>query len=251
MIVYEYPFNESVRTMLRLEHLFQRLATLVARDEAVDHHTALATLFEIMDVASRTDLKGDLLQDLERQRKQLSGFRGNPAISEAALDDALSTVDAASGRLAKLPGKAGQALGSDEWLMAIRSRIGIPGGTCSFDLPSYHAWQHLPAPRRQADLQRWTGSLAPLSSALRVSLGLLRESGPAERVTATGGRWQQTLTTGRPMQLARLRIDASEGWFPEISGNRLLLAIRVMRCDDEGHVVPLPADRSFLLSLCS
>ena len=25
MILYEYPFNESIRTMLRLEHLFNRL----------------------------------------------------------------------------------------------------------------------------------------------------------------------------------------------------------------------------------
>ena len=29
MILYEYPFNESIRTMLRLEHLFDRLAQLL------------------------------------------------------------------------------------------------------------------------------------------------------------------------------------------------------------------------------
>jgi cell division protein ZapD len=34
----------------------------------VDHHFALATLFEIMDVASRADLKSDLLKDLDRHR---------------------------------------------------------------------------------------------------------------------------------------------------------------------------------------
>jgi len=65
LILYEHPFNESIRTMLRLEHLFDRLGQLIARDTAVDHHYALATLFEIMDVASRADLKSDLLKDLE------------------------------------------------------------------------------------------------------------------------------------------------------------------------------------------
>jgi cell division protein ZapD len=64
LILYEYPFNESIRTMLRLEHLFDRLGQLIARDAAVDHHYALATIFEVMDVASRADLKSDLLKDL-------------------------------------------------------------------------------------------------------------------------------------------------------------------------------------------
>ena len=29
MVLYEYPFNESIRTMLRLEHLFDRLGLLI------------------------------------------------------------------------------------------------------------------------------------------------------------------------------------------------------------------------------
>ena len=50
LVLYEYPFNEGIRTMLRLEQLFGRLDLLVARDDPVDHHFALATLFEVMDV---------------------------------------------------------------------------------------------------------------------------------------------------------------------------------------------------------
>ena len=45
-----------------------------------------------------------------------------------------------------------QALTGNEWLMSIRSRISIPGGTCEFDLPAYYAWQqHTAARRRLAD----------------------------------------------------------------------------------------------------
>ena len=33
-------------------------------------------------------------------------------------------------------------------------RIAIPGGTCAFDLPAYHAWQQGPAAVRRADLER-------------------------------------------------------------------------------------------------
>ena len=43
LILYEYPFNESIRTMLRLEHLFKRLGFLASRDTPVDHHFMLIT----------------------------------------------------------------------------------------------------------------------------------------------------------------------------------------------------------------
>ena len=86
MILYEYPFNERIRTYLRLEHLFRRLSELVSRDSALDHHYALSTIFEVMDVGARADLKSDLLKDLEKQRQVLNAFRGNPVISERALD---------------------------------------------------------------------------------------------------------------------------------------------------------------------
>ena len=33
MIIYEYPFNERIRTYLRLQELFDRLTVLQARDE--------------------------------------------------------------------------------------------------------------------------------------------------------------------------------------------------------------------------
>jgi len=128
LVLYEYPFNESIRTMLRLEHLFDRLGQLMPRDAAIDHHYALATIFEIMDVASRADLKSDLLKDLEQQKLRLNAYRGNPSISEGALDDVVARIDHAFNGLNQLSGKAGAALTGNEWLMSIRSRISIPGG---------------------------------------------------------------------------------------------------------------------------
>ena len=121
--------------MLRLEHLFDRLGQLIEREAPVDHHHALATIFEIMDVGSRADLKSDLLKELDKHRLQLEGFRGNPAIAESTLEGVIARLDGAFSRLNQVSGKAGAALTSNEWLMSIRSRINIPGGTCEFDLP--------------------------------------------------------------------------------------------------------------------
>lgn len=251
MVLYEYPFNESIRTMLRLEHLFDRLGQLMRRETPVDHHFALATMFEIMDVASRADLKSDLLKELERHRGQLQSYRGNPQISEAALDEVVARIDHAFEGLNQLPGKAGQALTSNEWLMSIRSRINIPGGTCEFDLPGYFAWQQHPAESRRADLGRWATSLMPLAEALHVLLGLLRDSGMPQRVVAVNGQFQQSLPPGRSYHLMRVRLNEGTPLVPEISGHRLMAMVRMMQPEADGRLRPSSGDTEFELTLCA
>ena len=251
LILYEHPLNEGIRTMLRLEHLFDRLGQLIGRDTPLDHHYALATLFEAVDVASRADLKADLLKELERQKTQLDAYRGNPSISPAALDGAIARIDRAWHGLNGLVGKAAQAPGGPEWLAGLRSRVGIPGGTCAFDLPAYHAWQQADAPQRRGDLLRWSAPLAPLAEALRVLLGLLRDTGVPQRVAASGGRYQQSLPAGRNALLLRLRLDRAARLVPEISGHRLMVQVRLMAQDSDGRLRPSGSDAPFELTLCA
>ena len=183
MILYEYPFNERIRTYLRLEQMLQRLSDMMARDNPHDHHFALVTLFEVMDIAARADLKADILKDLERQKGLMSSYRGNPAIHEASLNQVIDQLEGAYTALNQQLGKAGSELLDNDWLMSVRSRTVIPGGTCSFDLPSYHAWQHLPSHVRKQQLLEWTQPIGPLAHAVTLLLKLQptpRGQGPAK-----------------------------------------------------------------------
>lgn len=251
MIIYEYPFNERIRTYLRLEHLFHRLAQLISREDALDHHYALATIFEVMDVGARADLKSDVLKDLEKQKQALQTYRGNPAIDQTVLDGVLQQVERCFSDLNNLPGKAGHTLTENDWLMSIRSRIGIPGGTCEFDLPAYYAWQHETGAQRRTDLERWGATLAPLADAIHLLLKLLRDSGLPQKVMAAGGQYQQNLPQGRTFQLLRLALDPAQGLIPEISGNRLMVSIRLMRHEADDRLHASSDDAAFELTLCS
>ena len=251
MILYEYPVNERVRTYLRLEQLFRRLGDLMERQTPTDHHFAITTIFEIMDVGGRADLKTDVLKDLEKQKHVLGGYRGNPAVSNVALDDVIGQLETCFSSLSNLPGKAGQSLTENDWLMSIRSRVGIPGGTCEFDLPSYFAWQHLSFSERQKNLQYWIAPLVPLAESVRVLLSLLRDSGAAQKVVAPAGHYQQTLPQGRTFHLLRLRIDPALGVSPEISGNRLMVSVRLMRHESDDRLHVCTDDVTFELTLCS
>jgi len=251
VILYEYPFNERIRTYLRLEHLFLRLATLVTRPDPLDHHFALTTIFEVMDVGARADLKSDVLKDLEKQKQVLYGYRGNPAIAETVLNKVIAQVEGCFEALNATTGKAGQSLTENDWLMGIRSRIGIPGGTCEFDLPAYFAWQHRSAEARIQDLHRWASTLAPLAESIHLLLKMLRDSGAPQKMIAAGGQFQQNLPQGRTFQLLRLALDPELNLVPEISGNRLMVSIRLMRLDADDKLHASNADGAFELALCA
>jgi len=251
VITYEYPLNERIRTLLRLEDLYERVRHFLAGNDFNDHHACLTGMFEIIEVASRADLKSDLLQALDRQRTVLEALRSNPAISEDKLNGVLTEIGSAFQNLHSTSGKTGQALRENEWLMAIKQRAGIPGGTSEFDLPSYHYWLHRPATERTGQLAAWTAPLYPLRDGSAIILRILRESGRPQSLTAPQGMYQQMLG-GKSAQMLRLRIDATTPCVPEISANKYVLNIRFMAQNTEDNR-PRTADWDvrFELTFCN
>lgn len=250
LLQYEYPLNERIRALLRLEDLFDRFHLFSSRDTSQDHHVALLTLFEILEVTARGDLRSDLLQEFERQRQTISAFRGNPSVSVDALEATLSRIEDAVAGLNRISGRTGQHLRDNEWLMSIRSRTGIAGGACEFDLPSYHSWQNRSPDVRQTDFNRWSEPLQPLCQALGVVLGLLRRSGTWVRLSAQQASYQQPLG-GRIYQMVQVRLDPEVGAIPEISANRYLLWIRFTSQSGDQRPRPFEGEVNFELSLCN
>ena len=250
MIVYEYPFNERIRTLLRLEDLYEKFKFFVHQEHPMQHHVALSTIFDMLEVAGRADLKSDLLQELERQRQSLLGYRMNPNVQTEALDAILAELDGVSGALAAAQGKTGQNVRDNEWLMSIRGRTIIPGGACEFDLPSYYAWQKRPAEQRFNDIATWFAPLAPLFDALALVLRLLRDSGGPVKMIAVAGSYQQMLQ-GKVYQMLRLTLDESMGAIPEISANKYMLWVRFTTQDGDMKPRPYDHDVPFDLALCN
>ena len=250
MIVYEYPFNERIRTLLRLEDLYEKFAFFLNQSHPLQHHVALSTIFEMLEVAGRADLKSDLLQELERQRQTLLSFKSNPNVQAERLDAVLAEVDRISTALIAAQGKTGQHIRENEWLMSIRGRTIIPGGACEFDLPSYHAWQQHPAEQRGQDISNWFAPLAPLFDAIGIVLRLLRESGRSTKMIAQAGSYQQMLQ-GKVYQMLRLSIDDSLAAIPEISANKYMLWVRFMSQGGEVKPKSYENDVPFELTLCN
>ena len=249
MISYEFPLNERVRTLLRLEDLFARIDQLIKGNDHCDHHMALAVLFEIIEVTSRGELKSDLLQELERQKRILAALRNNPEISEDALDTVLGSIETVSSELLSLSGKIGQHVRDNEWLMLIKQRACIPGGMCEFDLPSYHYWQHQDASVRRTHLEAWLSPFQPINDGLKLLLKLLRENCKTHHFTAHQGSFQQ-MQGGRVAQMLCVTLDKNLPCVPEISANKYALNIRFVSADYAAKSTLYDQDVEFKLVFC-
>lgn len=84
-VIYEQPLNERIRTLLRLEFLFEQANAHTYRHSTWDSRAAINTLFDIIDVFSRADLKTEIMKELERQAVFLEKLAETPKWIKAGL----------------------------------------------------------------------------------------------------------------------------------------------------------------------
>ena len=139
-LLYEFPCNEKVRMFLRLESLFERFDWFCEQASPIASHAAINALFDLVDASARSDLRNELLRELERDRSTLASLRGNPEVNQPALEDSLGECAQTMKDINRVIGRSGQAIRDNEWLQLVRTRQSIPGGTCVFDMPMLHYW---------------------------------------------------------------------------------------------------------------
>jgi len=129
--------------------------------------------------------------------------------------------------------------------LAQRQRLGIPGGCCSFDLPTLHIWLHQPQAQRDRDVQEWLDGLQPLNKALTSVLDLIRQAAPFRQQISLNGFFQDN---AEGADLLRLRLSLDNQLYPQVSGHKTRYAIRFLPLDSEKGQVP--ARLTFELACC-
>lgn len=251
LVRYEQPLNERIRTLLRLEFLFLQVPRAVAGESAWDSREAIAHMMDILEIVGRSDLKTELIKELERQRAALNAVAQNPAVDGELLRGLLNTLEGLSGRFVADKTPIGDALRRHEFLNAIRQRSGVPGGTCDFDLPGYHHWLHRPAAQRRAELTEWFAHLGTLRDAVCLILKLVRESATPSAAVAEGGVYQRTLDANEPYQMVRVAVPAECPYYADISGGRHRFTVRFMQPRQHERPVQATEDVPFMLTCCA
>lgn len=248
-ITYEQPLNERMRTLLRLEHLFNQTNHALKENTAWDHRQAVAGIIEILSLLERADLKTEFMKEIDRISSVLNKIRQQPNVDQPALDALLSTLREYHLTLQHTTGRLGDALRTNELVNVVRQRLAIPGGTCGFDLPAFHFWLSQPAHTRKEALEQWYKLFGPIESTVHLLLDIVRQSAYEEKVHAPGGYFQKALETHTPCQLVRVTLNGTPA-FPEISGGKHRISIRFLAQDDHLHPVPQQDDVHFTLGCC-
>lgn len=243
-ILFEHPLNEKMRTWLRIEFLIQQLSRHLPIH---DHATALhffRNVGDLLDVIERGDVRTELLKELERQQRKLKAWTDVPGVDLSRIDTLRQQLKESSGILMAAP-RVGQFLREDRLIGLVRQRLSIPGGCCSFDLPTLHMWLHMPQEQRDLQVKNWLASLEPVHQTLALILDLIRNSAPFRKQTSLNGFYQDN---GDDADLLRLTLAMEDELYPQISGHKSRFAIRFMPLDSENGTVPERLD--FELACC-
>ncbi len=250
-IVYEQPLNERIRSFLRLEFLFQQAAHNLDRDSVWDSRATLASLLEILNIFSRTDLKNEVMKELERHTGNLLRLQQSPGVNRQRLDQLLEELNELVERLNNTSGPIGHHLKQNEFLNSILQRSAIPGGTCDFDLPAYHYWLQQPGEQRTAVLTGWLDTFEPIRKSIDLILRLTRHSSVATDELASGGFFQKALDVNLPCQLVRIALPRNSPYFTEISGGRHRFTVRFLHQENpDARPVQTEQDVEFQLTCC-
>ena len=249
-VIYEQPLNERVRTFLRLEFLFKEFFSRLEGPSQWDSRYALTSLLEILNIFNRTDLKTEVMKELERQMTTLAALEHSPGVDRTRLGQLLDEFETLVDRMHAMHGQVGQELRQNEFLNSIKQRISIPGGTCDFDLPGFHFWLQRPAENRVADLRRWIQSFEPIHLSILLLLRLVRESAHSTQEVAHEGFFQKILDPNAPCQLVRVTVSAETPYFTEVSGGRHRFTLRFLEYLPDSHAVQTTQDVPFKLTCC-
>lgn len=228
-LVFEQPLNERMRTFLRLDYLYNQALYHNERASQWGSRAAVASLIDILSISTRTDVRADVLKEIERHCSQLEAFENKSGVDSARLRALVNNLVRLRSTLASAGNTYLQPLRQSEFLAAIRHRSAIPGGTCEFDLPDFFFWLNQDAGTRTEAFNEWLALLRPLCDAIGEVLWLTRQNGRARQEVAQQGMFTITFGRDQPLQLLRILLPADAGIYPEVSGSHHRCSMRFLR----------------------
>ncbi|MCK4864973.1 MAG: cell division protein ZapD [Gammaproteobacteria bacterium] len=250
-IFYEQPLNERMRSFLRLEHLFKQAAYTLRGYSIWDSRSTLTSITSILDILARNDLKTELLKELERQDKTLSGLSDLAGVDKEQLNNILKQIETSQQNILNFEGQLGQNIRDHELLNSLRQRSSIIGGTCDFDIPYLHYWLQQPPEYRIEKLEDWLEKLEIISHPISLILDITRESSSPTNMMAEKGFYQQNIDSNSPVQLIRVGLNNDSEYFPEISAGKQRFSIRFMLQQDGKRAIQSLDDINFQLTCCA
>jgi len=253
MIAFEFPLNERIRRLLRIEEIYQKFEHQLKNTHDYFEFGCFNTLFEIVQLVSRSDLKIDFLQELERQEKKQSTLQSDQALKEEQLDlkKIISMIQVARKKLENIDVKPGFNFNNNLFLEEVKKRITSPGGLLDVDFPNFHNWTIQKTRKSKLeDFKSWSEPLMVFKDSASVLLIILRNQCHLELLKVKEGKHQKTIDPLKTFDLIRLEIAENLDVYPEISANKYTVNIFFKELSKELRKEAVKSNLEFKYSIC-
>ncbi len=247
--IYELPLNERLRTFMRIEFLFNRLNTFSGSKDQWQIRTTIHTLLEIYTILARTDVRREVLADLDRYIIQMQRFQSMPNADNEMATNLLEDLNIIKDEMLSLGTGYLHPLRDDDYISALLHRHTLPGGKAEFDMPRYKFWLEGDPKTVKDDLNGWINIIEPICSGIEKLLWIIRESSEPIGTVANTGQYNHQIGKTAQISLIRVFLENSSV-YPEISGGRHMIAIRFLERDIDGRFLQTEENIEFKLSLC-
>ena len=248
--IYELPLNERLRTFMRIEFLYSRLKYFVSNlDDNWQTRTVIHTLLEIYSILSRTDVRREVLADLDRYIMQMQRFQSAPDADNDMVNNVLEDLDSIKNQVVDIGTDYLLKLREDEFIASLLHRHTLPGGKAEFDMPKYKFFLESDKKNVAVQINSWIDIIRPICEGIDKLMWIIRESNEPISTVAVGGQYNHQIERRTQISLVRIITDDANV-YPEISGGRHLIAVRFFNQNKDGEYLQFEDNVEFKISLC-
>ncbi len=248
--IYELPLNERLRTFMRIEFLYSRLKYFASNlDNNWNTRTVIHTLLEVYSILSRTDVRREVLADLDRYIMQMQRFQSAPDADNNMVNDILEDLDSIKNQVVNIGTDYLIRLREDEFIASLLHRHTLPGGKAEFDMPKYKFFLESDKKSVSIQINEWIEVIKHICEGIDKLMWIIRESNEPISTVAVEGQYNHQIEKRTQISLVRIIIN-EKNIYPEISGGRHLIAVRFYSYDKNNDYTQFTENVNFKISLC-
>lgn len=243
--VYEEPVHERIRKFIKLELLFNKIIYFKDKDYKYENYSALTTFSELYEILVRSDIKSELIRELENQNTIFTKIKDMPGADNQKLTSILEKQEMLLKLLYDVSSNYLDYLEHDILFKEINKNY-----YSKFNPTSIEFWLSRDIAFRNDQIQKWLEPILFIKKSIDFILEIIRKSGKPEDRLAEKGFFIEKINQNRSMLLLRITLTSDLYYFPKISLGKQRINIMFMTKDDQNNFIQYQEDVSFLLTLC-
>jgi len=250
-LLYEFPLNERMRTLLKLEQQFKRFRDSLICSQACNAHSAITALVEIYRLLEYSAADKILLEEKLKYYQNLERLAQTPSIDTVALHNVLFKLKESIDALQEFNFSKITFM-QQELFKSYSNRMPLPGGSMCFDTPLLHYWLKQSTHQHQESCESWISELQAVENGILLLLHLIRQCHFPTKEMAKYGQFTQNLKHSDDIQLIKVEYNNDLAVYPKISADKHRANIQFFDAILEQKIHKTThQDIPFELTLCS